>query len=108
MDSGGNWASVDEMHNFAIICFSGAFLLAAFAVLHQRHDFIPQHGNTMGGEIVETVVWFIVSMLGTAGSLAFVHWYFSIFLFVTVFVLSFLLRNLVEWWMRRQDEKYAG
>ena len=93
------------MSAFVIICFGGAFLLALAAVRHQCADFIPYHGNTMGGEIVDLFLWAMVSLLAAAGSFAYLDWYFSALVFIAAFVLSFFIRYGVDNWERRLDEK---
>lgn len=93
------------MSTFAIICFGGAFLLAIAAVRHQCADFIPHHGNSMGGEIFDLFLWTMASLLVAAGSFAYIDWYFSALVFVGAFVLSFFIRYCVDSWERHRDEK---
>ena len=84
------------MRIFAIVCFAGAFLAVVFAIVYQRNDITPQRGSTMGGQMTAAAIWSLASLLCAAGSLAFVRWYFSIIIFVTVYVLSFLVRAFVS------------
>lgn len=93
------------MNTFAIICFVGAFLLAIAAIRHQRVDFIPFHGNSMGGEIIDLFIWAFASLLAAAGSAFCIHWGFSLIVFLAGFALSFFIRYCVDNWARRQYER---
>ena len=97
--------TLSVMSLFAAISFAVAFMLAIFAIRHQRVDFVPHHGNSMGGEILDLFLWVLVSVFAGAGSLAYIDWYFSALVFVVLFVLSFYIRYCVESWERRLDEK---
>jgi len=96
---------MSDMSAFALICFSGAFVLAVLAIRHQCKDFIPHHGNSMGGEILDLFLWAMASLFVAVGSFAFLQWYLSALVFLVGFALSFLIRYGVDSWERRLDEK---
>jgi hypothetical protein len=83
------------MHVLAIGCFTGAFLVAAFALIYQRRDIVAGHGGTMGGEMTAGLMWVIASFLSAIGSYTFIPWYFSILVFFAVLAFSFLIRMAV-------------
>lgn len=97
-------STISVMNAYAIICFSGAFLLAVAAIRHQRVDFIPFHGNSMGGEIVELFLWALASLLAAAGSAFCIPWFLSPLIFIAGVVLSFIIRYCVDNWSRHLEE----
>jgi hypothetical protein len=84
------------MHILAIVCFAGALTTAIFAVVIQRCDMTRDRGSTMGGQMTTGAIWSLTSLFCAVGSLVFVRWYFSILVYVGVFILSFLIRILIE------------
>ena len=97
--------TISGVQSFMIICFGGAFLLAVIAVRHQCADFIPHHGNSMGGEILDLLLWVLASLLAAAGCCAFIQWYFAALVFIGLLAFSFLVRYRIDSWERRRDEK---
>jgi len=80
-------------------------LLAVVAVRHQCVDFVPHHGNSIGGEILDLLLWALASLLAAAGSAVFIPWYLAALVFIGAFALSFLVRYRIDSWERRRDEK---
>jgi len=92
------------MNAFASICFGGALVLAIVAIKHQRANFVPRHGASTGGDIVNQLLWVLVSLLVAAGSFGCISAYVAAFVSVTCFMLSFLIRYFVESWERSMDQ----
>lgn len=99
--------TMSDMSAFALTCFIGALAIAILAIWHQRTDFIPNHGNSMGAAIVGLFMWMLASLLVAAGSLAYIGWYYAPGIFAGAIVLSLLIRNGVERWQRHLDQKRA-
>jgi len=86
----------DDMHPFAILCFAGASVLAVGAVRYQRRYFVPGHGGSMGTEIVNLLIWGLVSLLAAAGSMAFIPWYLCVLVLMANLALSFVIRYCIN------------
>lgn len=95
---------INVMATFGIICLGGAFLIALVAVRHQRGNFVPRHGSSTGSDIVNLLIWVLVSLLITAASCAFIPWYFTPIVFAICFAFSFLIRLCVDSWTRHLDK----
>lgn len=94
------------MHYLSIICFAGSALLTRRAVVAQCRDYIPNNGNTSSGEITTLLLLHLAALLAAVGSLAYLHWYFSLIIFLAGSALSFLTRHWVSRWLRCLDDNH--